>query len=439
MDFTPHSEKQQELVLSDHAITLAATGTQWGKSQAGSLWLKRQIHTFTDAGSNFILAAPTYKILNQSALPYFLQCMRGMGEYVKGDSVYQLSKNRNVYIRTETDPDSIVGIPNVKAGWLDEAGKLRLYFWENYQARAAVKGARTLLTTSPYAMNWVFRSIIKPKREGGLPHVNLIQAASWENPFHALADESKRDDMRKQMDVRRFNMIFGGEWGNMAGLVYDCWDESQNVSQPFNLPEGTHFYAGIDWGFNPDPFVCVVRAVTPSGDHYQVSEFYKTGMTLTDMVSYCKKVRQIWGIRLFYCDPSQPGSIEEFNRNGLSAKAADNDINRGIGLHYELIKTRRYKVFEGSSPNTLDEMETYHYPEVVELRPDQASKPQTPVKQNDHTLDANRYVTIETYRAQMKRPKANDEIIDKTQETQHKRWKRLMKRPGSGGQTENIS
>lgn len=437
MEFTPHSGKQLQLILSDSPITLAATGTQWGKSQAGSLWLKRQIHTFKDANSNFILAAPSYKILQQSALPYFLGCMHGMGEYNKTDAVYHLSKNRHVYIRTETDPDSIVGIPNVKAGWLDEAGKLRLYFWENYQARAAVKGALTLLTTSPYALNWIYRGIIKPKREGGREDVNLIQAASWENPFHALADESKRDDMRKQMDVRRFNMIFGGEWGSMAGLVYDCWDENQNVCEPFNLPEGTHFYAGVDWGFNPDPFVCVVRAVTPAGDHYQVSEFYKTGMTITDMVGYCKKVRQIWGIRLFYCDPSQPGAIEEFNRNGLSAKPADNDINRGIGLHYELIKTRRYKVFQGSSPNTLDEIETYHYPELKDLKPDEASKPQTPVKQADHSMDANRYATIETYRAQLRRPKPNDEIIDRTQETQSKRWKRLMKRPGSSGQTEN--
>lgn len=439
MEFTPHSEKQFELIVSDAELTLAGTGTQWGKSLSASLWFKRQISIFNDRGSNFLLAAPSYKILNQSALPYFLEVMRGTGEYLKADAEFHLSKGRKVFIRTETDPDSIVGIPNVKAGWLDEAGKLRLYFWENYQARAASKGARTLLTTSPYAMNWIYKDIIKPKQQGKLSHVKLIQAASWENPYHQLADHDKRDKMRSEMDPRRFNMIFGGEWGSMAGLVYDCFDEDMNTCEAFTLPEQTKFYAGIDWGYNPDPFVCVVRAVTPAGEHYQVSEFCKTGMTITDMVNYCKKVRSVWGVRTFYCDPSEPGSIEEFNRNGLTAIGADNDINRGIGLHYELIKTRRYKIFKGSSPYTTDETETYHYPEPKDLKPDENSKQQTPVDQNNHTMDANRYVTMETYRPQIKRPKINDELIDRTQETQDARWRRLMRRPGSGGHTENWS
>lgn len=363
--------------------------------------------------------------------------MRGMGEHNKTDSVFKLSNERNVYIRTETDADSIVGIPNVKAGWLDEAGKYRLYFWENYQARAASKGARSLLTTSPYAMNWVYRNMIKPKREGKLPHLTLIEAASWENPYHQLANPELRDRMRIEMDVRRFNMIFGGEWGNMAGLVYDCFDEEQNIIDRFDLPEGTKFYGGVDWGYNPDPFVCKIRAVTPSGDHFGVSEFYKTGMTITDMVNYCQKVRSLWGVRMFYCDPSEPGSIEEFNRNGIPSKGADNDINRGIGLHYELLKTRRLKYFRGSNAHTLDEIETYHYPEPKDLRPDEDSKQQTPVDQNNHAMDADRYVTIETYRTQLRRPKPNEEIIDRTQETQEKRWKRLMKRGGSSGQSEN--
>jgi phage terminase large subunit len=397
--FKSHSAKQDALISSDEETTVAASGTQWGKSQGGAIWMKRQCHTFTDSRDNFVIGAPTYKILQQSTIPYFLHVMRGCGEYLRADAIFRISGGGTVYFRTETDPDSIVGIPRTRAGWLDEAGKLRLYFWQNYQARAAAMGALTLLTTSPYSRNWLYKEIVKPHEQGKpRPRTKLIRAASWENPYHMLSDPIRRAQMRASMDARRFDMLFGGEFGQMAGLVYDCFDDAENQVDPFQLPTGTKYYAGVDWGFNPDPFVIKVRAITPDGRHYSVSEFYKTGLTLPDMVEVARQKKETYGIKAFYCDPSQPGSIEEFNRRGLVTLPADNDINRGVGLHYELIKLRKFKLFKGLNPNTLDEYETYHYPEPEDLEPDQDAKPEKPVKQNDHCADADRYVTISTYR-----------------------------------------
>ena len=192
MIFEPHSMKQQNLILSDSDLTIAATGTQWGKSQAGTIWMQRQIFEHNNPKDNFIIGAPTYKILNQSILPYFLRHMGESGDFNKSDSVFKVHHGGTVYFRTETDPDSIVGIPNVKAGWLDEAGKLRLYFWENYQARVASKGARTLLTTSPYSLNWMYKNYIKPYINGYRNEdLTIIQASSWENPFHELHNPEK--------------------------------------------------------------------------------------------------------------------------------------------------------------------------------------------------------------------------------------------------------
>jgi hypothetical protein len=85
----------------------------------------------------------------------------------------------------------------------------------------------------------------------------------------------------------------------------------------------------VDWGFT-DPFVMKIRAITPEGNHYGISEFYKTGLTLSDMILIAKQKQGIYGKMVFYCDPSQPGHIEEFNRNGLSALPSDNDIRRGV-------------------------------------------------------------------------------------------------------------
>lgn len=424
--FIPHSDKQEQLIFSDADLTIAGTGTQWGKSQAAALWIKRQIHQFPDKTSNFLLLAPTYKVLNQSLLPYFLHAMEGMGDYLKADAEFKLRHGGSVYLRTGKDPDSIVGIPNVKAYWLDEAGKATLYFWENIQARAASKGARGLLTTSPYSRNWLFKDLIDPINKGKLKDVPYIKAASWENPYHTLHDPVKRAAQRAQMDERRFDMVFGGEWGKMSGLVYDCWDDEENYVEPFELPVGTRYYGGVDWGYYPDPFVLKVRAITPDGGHYGISEFVKTRLTITDIVAIAKQKKQVYGIQTFWCDPSQPGYIEEFNRAGLSAVGADNDIRRGVDLHYEIIKTRRFKEFRGACPFTADERETYHYPEEKDLGPDDKSKELLPVDQNNHTMDADRYITISTYRVDRRTsPKAPGEI--KSAETQEQRLARLRR------------
>lgn len=364
--------------------------------------MKRALHTFTDPNDNFIITSPSYPIMEQSTLPPFLRLMEGYGTLNKKNNSFKLHRGGTVWLRTETDADSIVGITNVRHIWGDEAGKYRLYFWQNIQARADFCGCPIDLTTSPYSLNWIKKELLDPWRKGLRDDVEVIQAASWENPYHSLHDPEKLSAKRATMDIRRFNMIYGGEMTRMEGLVYDCWDDDLNLVEPFILPTDVRVVAGVDWGYHPDPFAMKVRAITRDGRHYGLSETVRTRMTITDIVKECQRQKQIHGIQVFYCDPSQPGYIEEFNRNGLPAVPADNDIRRGIDLHYELIKSRRYKEFKGQCPHSLDERETYHYPEAKDLKPDQDSKEQLPVDSGNHCMDAERYASIMTVRREAK-------------------------------------
>lgn len=439
-EFTPHSAAQDTIIFSDTRLTVAATGTQFGKSIAGSLWIQRQILSETDPKANFLVMAPTYKIMNQSMVPYFLDVMQGRGTYRKSDALFEMNNGQVVYMRTEKDPDSIVGIPRVRAYWLDEAGKVGLYFWENVQARAASVGAKGLLTTSPYSRNWLYKDIIKPKMAGKLPEITFVKAASWENPYHTLHDPAERARVAQLMDPRRFSMVFGGEWGQMSGLVYDCWDEVENQCPAFELPPGTRFFGGIDWGFT-DPFVLKVRAITPDGNHYGISEFYQTGLTLPRQIEIAKQKRALWPIEVFFADPSRPDNIKEFNNQGVPTQKAENSIRVGVDAHYELIKTRRLKYFQDTHKYTVDEIESYHYPEPEDLGPDDESKEQDPVGQNDHALDADRYISIMTKFVGLRTAPKNSEqsmIPVKKVETFEQRVKRLT-RLNTNKQTEDFS
>ena len=96
--FRPHSPKQQSALLSNKKINLIATGVQWGKTTVGAVWLKRHIHNTSGEGSNYIIYAPTYKILQQSTLPAFLKAMAGTGVYRKSDSVFEINGARTVSV-----------------------------------------------------------------------------------------------------------------------------------------------------------------------------------------------------------------------------------------------------------------------------------------------------------------------------------------------------
>lgn len=382
------------------------------------------MHTFTDKDDAFIITAPNYKIMQQSTLPAFLKLMDGCGTYSKVEAKFTMYDGGTCYMRTATEPDSIVGITNVRAIWGDEAGKYSLYFWENMQARASFRDCPIMLTTTPYTSNWIYKDLLKKTREKKRDDVLLIEASSNENPHFPKEEFERR---KKIMDPRRFAALYLGQFEKMHGLVYDCFDEGTHVVDQFHLPNGTKYYGGIDWGYT-DPFVLNVRAITPNGHHVLVTEYYKTGLTIRDMITIAKQKFQTFGIEMFYADPSQPGHIEEFNRSGLPCVGADNDIRRGVDLHYDLIKSGKYSVFSGNAPHTLDEISMYHYPEPEDLEPDQSSKEQKPVGQDDHTMDTERYITISTYKSEMRSvPKVPNDQKDLNRLDQEARLRHLKK------------
>ncbi len=442
IQFEAHSAKQEAALFCEKPILVLGTGTQWGKTSVGALRMKMMMHQFTDPLDNFIITSPSFPTMAQSTLPPFLRMMEGYGRHDKKENCFRMHNGGTAWLRTESDPDSIIGITNVRHIWGDEAGKYRLYFWENIQARADFCGCGIDLTTSPYSLNWIHKELIKPHRAGLRPDVLMVQAASWENPYHSLHDPARRAAKQATMDPRRFKMIYGGEWGRMEGLVYDCWDDDENLCQATDLPPGTRFVGGIDWGYYPDPFVLKVRAITPEGKQYGVSEFVKLRLTPTDIGQTVCNVARTWGMERIWADPSQPGLIEEINRILIAQKIkcivlpADNDITRGIGLHYELIKTRKYKEFIGACPHSADERETYHYPEEKDLKPDENSKELKPVDQDNHCMDNDRYISIMEYRSVQRRtPFVPGE--KPAQDSIAKRLADLRKKPRSDGGTES--
>ena len=116
-EFEPHSPKQDRAIFSEAQVIVFAAGIQSGKTTVGAVRTKIAMHTHSDPLDNFIITAPTYKILQQATLPAFLSIMKGYGEYSKGDAIFKMHKGGTCYMRTATDPDSVVGITRVRHIW----------------------------------------------------------------------------------------------------------------------------------------------------------------------------------------------------------------------------------------------------------------------------------------------------------------------------------
>jgi len=400
--FVPHSAKQATVLFSKKRMVILGCGIQFGKTISGVVWLKMLMHQFIDASDNFLVTSPSYKILEQSTLPPFMQLNGACGRLDRKNMCFHIHNGGKVWFRTGQNPDSVVGITNVRAVLCDEAGLYSRYFWDNIQARASFKEAPIRIVTSPYSLNWLYIDFIRPYQKDDeyiCNLIDLVQANSAENPYFP---EREYEDRRRTMDPRRFNMIYGGAFSKAEGLVYDCFDQDINQIDKMVLPPGTKVVAGVDWGYR-DPFVIIVRAITTEGMHYEIGEFFKPQLTVDQMIDAASRFKDLFCIQRFYCDPSRPEYISLFNQNGLRALAADNEIRLGIDRHYELINSGMYSVFRKTCPHLLDEYEQYHYPELKETKVDQVQKTELPVDNSNHTQDCVRYLTMATYKPKGKK------------------------------------
>lgn len=393
--------KQGKAFWSDAKVTLCCSGIQGGKTSVGSFWFIRQLCKWK-GDHNFIIGAPSYKILNQSTLPTFLRHASSFGTYLKGDQEFRLRSGGTIFFRTSTDTDSIEGIPNVRAVWLDEAGKCKYGFWVNAEGRAARTNAPLFLTTTPYGMNWPYQQLIKPFEAGERSDVNYFEWLSIDNPSFPREEYERQ---KRILDPRTFRRKYMGVHERMEGLVFEM--SADNWCEPMKLPRFCRYFAAVDFGFSEGhEFALMVRAISQDGFRYGIDEFKQAGLDPNQQIAVCKAKMVTYGIEMFYCDPSRPDMISALNSAGIPAigfhvgKDGYKGLVPGINKHVELIRSGSYKIFREKCPQLEDEYETYHWPEYDEKK----ETKEVPIKVNDHLMDCERMLTVGTMGIKIKMP-----------------------------------
>ena len=371
--------KQAEVISAKERFLGAIAGVQGGKTTVGAIWLCDKIWKAYEAGKkgDWLITAPTYKILQQATLPRFRETYPyDWGRWYESKQEFELSWGGKIYVRSADDPNAIESMTLLGA-WADEVGQMKHQAWINLQARVAVNQGSILMTTSWYALNWFYREVYK--RSGIDPDIRVISWTSIDNPAFPKEEFERA---KRTLPEAIFKRRYCAEPTQLEGLVYPTFNESLLV-KPFEIPKYWKKFGGLDFGHtNPTALLCIAED-PDKHDFYAFREFYKSESNLQQVADliHAEDLKYVLG------DPQSAQLIVEFNRHySLNVLPADNDIDVGTERINVLLREGRLKFFNNLE-NTVDEIETYHYPAPD---PDRVTQDK-PVAKKNHAMDALRY------------------------------------------------
>ena len=185
-----------------------------------------------------------------------------------------------------------------------------------------------------------------------------------------------------------------------AGAIYPV-PESVVVCEPFEIPDFWPRAYGLDVGWNRT--AAAWGAWDRHSDTVYIYAEHYMGQAAPAVHASAIKARGnwIWGA----IDPASVGSgqidgrklREEYGREGLNLTDADNAVEAGIHACYQRMVSGRLKVFS-TCRNWLAEFRIYRRSENGKI-----------VKENDHLMDASRYLIMTGMRVAKTAPYLDDD------------------------------
>jgi phage terminase large subunit len=213
----------------------------------------------------------------------------------------------------------------------------------------------------------------------------------------------------------RYQRMRWGKWVSAEGLVYEGFDPAIHVVD--RLPEGSERwtrYLAVDFGYS-NPFVAQWWAEDGDGRLWLYRELYRTKGLVEDHAKDMMKAmldrRGAWAEpkpHAIICDHDAEDRATLERHMGMGTRAAHKTVSDGIQAVQARLKVqpdgkpRLYVVrgaliapdpelIEAKKPTCLEqEITGYVWP--VDVKPD---KREAPVKEDDHAMDAMRYMVAE--------------------------------------------
>ncbi len=275
---------------------------------------------------------------------------------------------------------------------LDEISSMR-NFWigleEVLMPTLRMSSGPVLFIGSPKGFNHAY-DLFRRAEEEKYNDWESFQFTSYDNPYISREEIAK---MKQQLPEDRFAQEYLADFRKQEGLVYKEFNRKLHTFKEGEEPEYfPHIITGVDFGYT-NPSAVIKIGIDKDNTFWILDEWYKTEQTTEAIIDAVKNTKA----NIVYPDPAEPDRIAMMRKHGINIRDVSKDVVAGVDYLRELFKQNKIRLASGLN-NLILELETYAYPEK---RVDK-NAPETPVKENDHALDALRYA-LYSYRPTKKR------------------------------------
>lgn len=258
-------------------------------------------------------------------------------------------------------------------------------------SRCAMGGARIFATTNPDSpFHWVKKDYLTDN-----PDVKAWQFTLDDNPELSDVD---RDYLKRQYKGIWFNRFIEGRWVQAEGAIYDFFDEKIHVLD-HPLSRADHYICGVDYGTtNACAFILlgINNDAYPNmwveDEYYYDSKVHQRSKTDAEYASDLESFLKFRNVRAIYLDPSAASFRAELLKSGVHCLFdAQNEVVDGIRMVSTLLSSGTLKVTR-KCKKLIEEIHSYVW-DAKSLK----TGVDKPLKQNDHALDALRYVVFSHY------------------------------------------
>ncbi len=372
-------------LAADERFVLLSAGTGSGKTAFGVVWLMCEIKQWPN--EIWYAISPTKPLQDRTMLPTFMELFENTdfeGTWMEQKRRYLLPDGGVIYLGSAEKWQSLEG-GQFRGAWCDEAGQYPHMAWRAIKSRLGVKRGKCLITTTPYAQNWLYHDFYKRWMDGD-DNYNVIQFSSIVNPAYSM---DEYEQAKRELPSALFERRYRGMWTALEGVVYPDWPRTH--MKRTEMPEGWQTWdkiGGGDFGWH-NPFAALSAVMSPDDVIYVYEEHYAPEMKLGD------HGRRLRADTMYEFDPSDPQAIEELQAAcdasdipGINIRAANNAVALGIEKVTARIRTDRLKICD-CCRNLRREAETYRYKDTE----DKLGR-EEPIKEDDHAMDALRYLVM---------------------------------------------
>ena len=276
----PH-EGQMKLSNSTAQYVAALAGAQSGKTRCMPVVMHQEMLKMGSGSA--LCVSSSYPLMDKTLIPiyktYFVDYLH-IGKWFeqkkKLDIVSGSGFKYTIFFTSADNPESLESV-TAKVAHLDEAGqdKFTLEAYEAVLRRVSGNNGRIFFTTTLYNFGWL-KSEVYDRWVQGDTDYEVIQ---WDSIIRPGFSKTVWEDRKRKMDSWKFNMQMRGIYSRPAGMIYNGFDESVHIVEPFQIPTYWNYHVGIDPGTVHMAFVWI--AEDPKTHHFYLTHSYLDGKKTT--------------------------------------------------------------------------------------------------------------------------------------------------------------